>query len=277
MMTSPARRFTNCLRYIFTLLLTGTVLAAQSELDQRLIEPVPDATDEASRKIITTHLKAVGGERAIARVWSVRMQLDITTRKVPTQMEMAVMRPDSFYIKLETERKGEPVLITSGFDGEQAWIYDQSQKNAFPRETERESIRSEFEQPIVTPLYGWDERPDIYEYLGPVKSNGRECYLVKAYSPEGLTTYYYFDAKTLLLTREGRRELIKDIVVDRDNHVTAYENIDGLWMPTVMEQHMNDEKIGTIKMTSIELNPSDLDLRLFSVPVVEERWLRQSP
>jgi len=219
-------------------------------------------------------MQLVGGQAAIDSIYTMRTRYEMNVRGIDILITHTVAKPDKVHVLIETTVVGKPVRTTGASDGTTAWVFDESVKHPAPLEVELGEVSALNEYEFLTPVHDWKASGDVFEYLGKVKSNGREHYLLKRYTPEGKVTYYYFDAKTLMITREGWKEIMKGVVVENDIYYTDFEKIHGMWIPTRFEIMLEDQRLGYVEATSIEVNP-EIDPSIFRKPEHKERWLRQ--
>ena len=252
------------------MLLTAQNEAGDRSLEAKLLQPVPPRTDAGSRKILDYHVRALGGELALRNVKSIRAKsLTREGKNNDEHAELIVVYPDKFHLRRESKFKGKPSVTTSGSNGEAEWRHEETRERAVP-----EPVSGKSPLPLwITPHLDWEDRNLTYEYLGEAKSRGRKHYLLKQYQPDGQVRYFYFDAKTLLVTREGWEEIVSGTIVDKDVYYTHYEKVDGIWMPTQVEFAMEGQVYGNREYTLIEFNPA-YDPAIFDMPETNEIWLR---
>ncbi|QYY34922.1 hypothetical protein [Ruficoccus sp. ZRK36] len=264
---------------VLCLMVAGTpaTLAKDDDEDSPellLVESIPASTDTASRKIIETHLRALGGPEALVRIQAVRVTSQQREGKTEFEEVLIQARPKRFYQQITTTHLGTDEVLVTGFDGETLWTQETSDKRALPQTISGKELAAAQEGYFLDPCLNWEANGYTFAYMGEVKSTGRKHYLLKLFLPSGHTRFLYFDAKTLLITRIGRETLIKRTIVDMDDYFTSYEKVQGVWFPTAVEKRMEDEVYGHSAVKLIEVNPQ-LEPGLFSMPQVQEIWLRQ--
>lgn len=257
-------------------LLSGLLYAQEEEsLEAKLREPVPPMTDPGSRKIIEAHLSALGGQGRIMMIHNTVSKG--TLREAKDEYDVVYYRAAPNKLRTETsERKmGRTFTDIEGTNGTVAWTFDNRSKNAFPKEMGRKEadefiLQADFYGPFVN----WEQKDNVFAYEGEVKSRGRKHFLVKMYRPNGRATYFYFDAKTMMVTRVGRERIMGKSIVEMDTHYTKYERVNGVWYPSRIEFAIADQVFGSLVLDSIEAN-QPLDPDLFEMPKVREVWLRK--
>ncbi|WOO39271.1 hypothetical protein [Rubellicoccus peritrichatus] len=261
-------------------LLVVPVFAQPNEaesIDAKLREAIPDdGTDAASKKILETHLRSLGG---LGRIMTIRNTVSKgILKEAKEDYDMVYYRAAPDKIRVETSQTfmGRPQTLIEGYNGEIAWEYDKRSENAFPKEVSAKQAADLIQEAdFYGPLVNWEEKGYVFKYEGEVKSRGRKHYLLKMFYPNGRTVYFYFDAKTLLVTRVGREKNVRNTLVDTDVYYTKYDRVDGIWMPVKYEFALEDQIFGSLTLDSIEAN-QPMDLEIFNVPKIKERWLRKN-
>ncbi len=247
---------------------------AEGGLAAQIRETPPARTDAGSRKILETHVQVIGGKEQLAAIHAMETTYELKLRGQEMTITQTQVIPDKAHVEIATVVVGKTYTVTGATDGTTAWILDGTAKHPAPLEVDQAEVKKLSDYDFVSPLVDWEDSGHTYEYLGEAKSSGRKHYLVKAYSPEGDVTYYYFDAKTLMLTRIGWKSIVKSTIVDNDIYATDFEKIQGVWFPTRFEIMLEDQPLGSAAATSIRVNP-DISLSLFRKPEHKETWLRQ--
>jgi hypothetical protein len=285
MLLPPLGRFRTGPGRLFLAVLAFAVLApfslrAQDEsgdgsLYSKLIEPIPDHTDAGSRKIIETHLKALGGQEALNKIEAVRISSHMRRAHFEGDLIMTETgNPYRYHVKTTVKRLGKLYDKFEGYNGEILWEYDPNEKRAFPKQIDGLRLKDAANGFFLDPCLDWEARGCTFEYLGEVKSKGRPHYLLKMYTPAGRTLFLYFEAKTLMITRMGAEIIFGGAIVDEDVYNTSFEKVNGVWFPVAQEYYIDNQKLGEGKITLIEVNP-EIEPGLFDMPKVRERWLRQ--
>lgn len=249
----------------------------EDSVEAKLREAIPDSgTDAASKKIIETHLRALGG---VGRVMTIQNTISKgVLKEAKEDYDVTYYRAAPNKIRTETSQSimGRPQVQLEGYNGEIAWEFDKRAERAFPKEIDAK-VAAELiqEADFYGPLVNWEEKGYIFTYEGEVKSRGRKHYLLKMFYPNGRTVYFYFDAKTLMVTRVGREKNIRNTIVDTDTYYTKYDRVEGVWMPVKFEFALEDQIFGSLVFDSIEAN-QPIDPELFSMPKIKEHWLKKN-
>lgn len=248
---------------------------SEGDIEARLREPIPPATDAASEKIIEAHLRALGGLGRVMAIQNTVSQGTLREAKEESRITYYRAAPNLMRTESVKQQHGRTAEVIRGYNGERAWLFDKSERHPFPttmNEPEARSfiLQADFHGPIINR----EAQGNIFRYEGEVRSRGRKHYLLKMFDPNGRTTYLYFDAETMLVTRTGRQESLHGSIVDFDTYYTRYQRVDGVWMPSEIEMAIGNQVYGTLKWNSIQANQS-LNPEIFEEPKVREVWLRQ--
>jgi len=249
--------------------------ATVTELKKRLREPVPDRTDAASKKIIAHYLKAKGVENQLSSLNAVYLEGQM--REGMNESTVMAWEAPKNKLRVEEVRKklGRQEKIIYGFDGTKAWVYDLTPKKPIVVEKSENEVRKPFRRStIYGPFIDSEAEGWVFEYKGKVVSRGRHNHLIKMYNQDGFTEYFYFDAKTFMLSRHGWDEILQGSIVSKDEYFLKYRRFAGIWVPEVVEFAIEDQVYGKFTLEKCEFNP-ELDADIFTMPQVEERWLRQ--
>ncbi len=257
-------------------LIPGVVPAQEeNDLEAKLRETVPKESDAASIQIIDKHLQVLGG---VGRLRTITNTVSHgIKREGKEEWDITITRAAPNKLRIETTKTemGRPDTTIEGTNGEAYWTFRPEVKNALPAEmSKKQAEQFSLEADFYGPLVNREEKGYIFQYEGEAKSRGRKHYLVKMFYPNGHTAYFYFDTKTLMVTRVGREEIISNTIVDTDTYYTKFERVDGVWMPSQLEFALEDQVFGSLKLSDIEPN-RPLDSTTFDIPRVKEVWLRK--
>lgn len=244
-------------------------------VENKLRDPLPAKSDAASLKIIANYLKVKGGINRILSIQNRVSQAHISEGKSEYNYTLWEAPPCQFHQKKVVSKLGREYVTLTGFDGEVSWIYDLTQKHPFPKETSKADVKKfkrsyDFHGPFIDS----ESKGILFEYEGKVKSRKRDNYLVKLYYPNGLHEYYYFDAKNFMISRRGWKENIGGSIVNKDEFITSYTKINGVWIADTIELAIENQVFGKITIQKIEVN-QPVEANLFSIPKVKEHWVKQ--
>lgn len=246
------------------------------DLEAKLREVVPEETDAASLKIIDKHLQILGG---LGRIKTIINTISRgTLRESKAELDVTLYRAIPDRLRMETTKSvmGRPDTTIVATNGEDYWRFEPTAEHAQPSEMPKKEVRDfKLEADFYGPLVDWRDKGYVFRYEGEVKSRGRKHYLLRMFFPNGRSLFFYFDAKTLMVTRTGQETIVGKSIVDKDTFYTKYERIDGVWMPTQMEFALEGQVYGSMVLSSIEAN-RPLDAGLFDIPKVKENWLRKN-
>jgi len=239
-----------------------------------LREPIPDQSDPVAEKLIATSFKAKGGLTNFLAMRNVKMTTKIREGRRDFERIFYFGYPDKIRIETITRQRGEEFKVIEGFDGENAWVYDLTQKHPFPQEVggarKKEMART---ADFHGPLANWQTKGYVAEYLGPVNSRRFKNYVVKLYDEQGIPQYFYFDAKNYLLTRHGWPTIRNDVIVNHDHFYVKYEKVRGVYLPTTIEMAIESQTYGEIAVENLEFDQT-FPPGFFEIPKVKEVWLR---
>ncbi|WP_309385326.1 LolA family protein [Cerasicoccus frondis] len=269
------------MKTLFTILSVGLMMQValaqtpptEESLEDQLREEVPAESDPVAEQLFATSVKAMGGAGAIQQD-TMSANLKFSEGPNVTDMKIFTKRPGKIRSEIEIEHMGKKHEVITGYNGEEAWTFDTSEKNPFPEKIggkqadELKELAAEDDL-----LLTWKERGCVIKYLGPVNNRRQKNYLVKLYYPNGKTEYFYFHPKNYLITRRGNKQVQSGVIVNVDVFFVKYDKVDGYWLPVKTEIAYEDEVVMKLELSDIQLN-QPLSDSLFNPPEVKEVWLK---
>ncbi len=240
-------------------------------------EPIPDSSDPEALAAVDTYLKAIGGRKALAEVDSLVVEGTLTEGRNQFAFTFYRKNPGLGRHELLLERRyGKETKIITGFDGEEAWIWDQSGDYPFPEIMEGKPAAL-FRR--ICPIFGPFLRPDldpvVFSFEGENTYRGIPVNTIRAWYGDGDYDWYYFHRDNGLLVLKASRELFAGTPTFIDEVFTKYDRVDGVYFPVRSVRMVKNQKIGSREITSIQANTA-LPHSLFTKPKSQERWLRQA-
>ena len=237
-----------------------------SALQEALREPIPAATDDASKKIIAKHLAFRGGEGRLRNLRGVHLSGKFKEGRDEYKVLCWESPADKIRLEQIYRNLGREERVIYGFDGEQGWVHDQRKKDPSPVNKKPEDIprilrQTTFHSPFIDP----EAQGLIFQYEGKVNSRGRSNHLLKMYQPNGLAEHFYFDANTFLITRHSRKEVVKGFVVEKDELFSKYTKVSNIWLPEKVEFAAAKQVYGQFIIDRHVLNPTTA-ADLYSMP-----------
>jgi len=237
-------------------------------------EEAPARTDTLSQKLINNYFMAIGGLDRFLTIYSIQKDGILKEGKNVYMISQWQLEPNYFLEERTLNKGNTKTEILKGYNGTVAWTYEPTEKTALPvvlKAEEREELLRNAD--FYGSFYEHSQRGIIFEYRGTATSKGRKQYLVKGYFPDKQAVYYYFDAKTFLVTRLGTTRMIQGNRVEHDLYIDQYYLVNGIWMPKKISYGYGKEIYGELTWSDFEVN-TEMDKSIFNLPEPNEIWLR---
>lgn len=262
---------------VFTCHLAAQLMPPQTSTPQKdgttLREPVPEESDETSKKIIAQHLKATGGESKLRNLTGIYLEGHM--REGNRNYQVIAWESPRAKIRIEEFSKhlGREQRIIYGFDGTQSWVYDLTTQRPIPKARDHNNVRRILRRnTFYGPFIDAEAQGLKFKYQGRVVSRGKHHHLIKMYHPNGLSEYFYFDTEQFMITRHGWQEIIQDNSVAKDLYFTQYTAVDGIQLPQRIEFALENKTYGAFTIHKYEVNPN-IDPRMYTMPDIKQRSL----
>lgn len=242
--------------------------AAGDESAEREAAPPerPRTTDATSRRLIANYLAASGGRRSHDAVRNIRAAGTIDEAGKTRTFTLIETRDGQRRLSTKWRHLGRDYHEVRAFDGLVAW-----EQQLLPNRKEPEELRGVelgffarqrwLLHPFVLPLGA----KYVFDYQGKAKVKGRPAYIVSAWGPKNVRSWFYFDAGTFLVTRHGGTGLIAGVEEYLDYRATRFEYVDGILLPKEIELLAENDAFGRVIFEKIETNIS-LESDAFAMP-----------
>lgn len=248
-------------------------------------EKMADAAGPSLDEVLADHYEALGGTDAWKAVESVRFE---GTMMMGPGMEapftMTMKRPNR--IRLEFSFQGMTGIQAS--DGETAWMVMPFMGKTEPEEMPAEMAEQFEEQAdIEGPLFDWSEKGHQLELVGAEKMEGTDVYKLKLTRKNGDVRYHYLDGEYFVTIKQEGKAKIQGQEMEIETAIGDYKQVclatsepvddatpcegDVLTLPYSIESKPKGAPSGqTISITSVAINPGDIEDDFFAMPAMEE-------
>lgn len=268
----PQRHLLRLISYSF--LLAIDLLCAKEDPPD---EPMPESSDAKAVAVVEAYLEAIGGRKALGKIDSLVLEGTLTEGRNQYDFTFYRKTPDrGRHERLLQARYGEEIKIITGFDGEQAWTWDQSGDYPYPDIMEgKPAALFRRKCPIFGPFFRPGLEPVIFSFEGEKTYRGIPVKMIRAWYGDGDYEWYYFHRDNGLLLLKASREIFAGTPTFIDEVFTKYDQVADVYFPVRSVRRVRDQKIGSREITSVQPNPN-LPHSLFTKPKSKERWLRQA-
>lgn len=156
--------------------------------------------------IISTHIKALGGEDAIKEIKSLKLTgiLEFSTSDVKYNLTIYKMHPNRY--RFEMEYRG--TTIVEAYDGDVVWHISPPDgiHSPMPFKNEVQASKIKSEADIFSPLIDWKVKGYKVDYLEKKTGGNLEWLQLKVTFKDNYVTDYFLDSSNYLLTKFIRLE-----------------------------------------------------------------------
>jgi hypothetical protein len=230
----------------------GTILPAQAQ-------PNAQGNSPSAQEVVDRFIKSIGGREAFLKLESqhAKGRFEMPEQGISGPLEVFSAKPDNLLVKITLGPIGE---ISTGFNGEVAWLMNAATGPMLLEGKQREQIKEQAD------FYAVLRDPENYtsmENLGKTQFEGKETYELKLVKKSGQELTEYFDVETGLLAGFKARQETELGPMLVTNLVNEYKQFGDVRVPTKMIQKIGPiEQVMTIN--SVEFNK--VDPKVFELP-----------
>lgn len=274
---NPFMRLIHPLATTALLVLTAGLLCGQ---DSTPASPWPEThkpsqTDANSRKLIDLHLKARGGQDALAEVRQIVIEGTLTDGQETFRIEQTHLRPSALREEVYRTHVGRDYRTVRGTTGDTVWqqVVLPDKKLPHPLNgTEADLFDLEARIPFL--FLDWEEQGLIFQYQGESPYAGQPAYVLHGWLPSGLQLDVFLDARTFHILNYRHAYPIAGQPVMVDRTPVGLIKVDGVWWERGYKLHIRGKDFRSKAYQSVQtIVPADL--RFFSEPPTNERWIRR--
>lgn len=212
-------------------------------------------------QILEKYAQALGGPAAYekATTWTMRGTVEVPDDNVTGTAQLWAKAPGSYRLALEIPGYG---VVETVLDGEHAWKRDPDSGIRAMSSGDLELTKRDHH------FYREMKLKELFPTLrvaGTEKVNDRNVYLIEAAPASGPAEKLYFDSGSgLLVKREFERVTLEDGIVQYTVMYSDYREVDGVKVPSVIEQRSPDNTM-ILKFSEIKQN-APLEDKTFAKP-----------
>ena len=216
--------------------------------------PLAAADPAAARVLLDQAIRAHGGEAALARATIMSQKLKGTVFQVGGDIalnaELVLHLPDQIRATLQIEANQQKIKTTLVADGDKGWR-DVDGNVLEMTKSELQELRDDnYIQWLMTivPL----KDPSIaLELLPEIRLDGRPAVGLKASRKGFPDVKLYFDRRNDLLVKIDRKGKFGGLGIDKEYRFEAYQDFDGVKLPTKITESLNGKKFTETQVLSI--------------------------
>lgn len=156
---------------------------------------IPAMAEMTADEIITKHIEAYGGAKAMTDVKSMTMKGSMFAQGMPLDLTAYIVLPGKSYMQVSASGM---VMYAGGTNGTEAWATQMGQTFILEGK-EKAELESQAEQ---FTLLDYKKKGGSAKFVGEDLVKGAKAYKVEYVSAKNDTTIYFFDATTYYIVRE---------------------------------------------------------------------------
>ena len=221
-------------------------------------QQTPSVTPEA-KAIISRHIAALGGEKAMASVTSMRASgsLSMPAQGITGTVEISAARPNKTLLKAEIAGIGK---LESAFDGQRGWTVDPIMGPSLltGKQLDQAKFDAAFESTFLDPA-----RYTSLTVAGTATFDGRKMHRIDAVNALGDKSIEYFDAETGLHAGSTSSRETPMGNVEVTSFIRDYRKVGGsLQAHQLVQKMMGVEQVITLEKFELNVVPADA----FAIP-----------
>jgi hypothetical protein len=264
---------------LLSLVLTGSLVAqTTTEIateEGNTVNTRPDSSSPAALKIIQNYITASGGYKNHLNIKSILAKGTITEANLTRSFELIETSEGLRHITYRWRKQGRDHVETMASNGSIVWS-QQTAPKSIPAKVIKgaEAVHFINQFWFLNPALAAKKTDFVYAIQGSAKVFSRSTYLVIAYNPQNVRSWFYFDKETFLPIRWGGLGKVAGSEEYLDYRSTRFEYTDGVLRPKAIDLIVENDAFGTINFSSIQSNV-EVDQENFELPVYESPVLRQ--
>jgi hypothetical protein len=207
--------------------------------------------DATVQDIIENYCRARGEEK-FAKLQSYQME-GIRVRNDVMPVFYYRTRPNMYMMKFDL---GDMTAYRV-YDGEIGWYTAPWRGVVNPEELQKEASEaiagsSDFDDPLAS----WKAKGNNLKLIGDEQVEGKNHFVIEMeLNTSGLTSLYYIDKETYLLTKikmirpRGEQNVVNEILY------SDYRSVNGIMFPFIIEEYTNGSRVVTSEFDEVILNP----------------------
>ncbi|MFN7993986.1 MAG: hypothetical protein U0Q18_10310 [Bryobacteraceae bacterium] len=223
---------------------------------------VPLLAQTTVDQVLEKYTQAIGGQAAVEKVTSRTWKgtVEIPDDNVTGTVQMVAKAPDRFHMMMDIPGYG---VVETVLDGQNGW--EKNPDSGVHAMSNQDLAVARREHLFYRELKIKEMFPKL-TMLEDGKVNGRPVHVIEAAPESGTAEKLYFDTESgLLLKRDYERITLEDGIVQYEMVLSDYRDVDGLKIPTTIEQRSPDST--TIFKYSEIKNDSPVEDNAFAKPV----------
>ena len=156
---------------------------------------IPAVAEMTADEIITKHIEAYGGAKAMGDVKTMTMKGSMFAQGMPLDLTAYIVLPGKSFMQVSANGM---VMYAAGTNGKDAWATQMGQTFILEGK-DKADLESQAEQ---FTLLDYKKKGGTAKFLGEDLVKGAKAYKVEYVSAKNDTTTYFFDAATYYIVRE---------------------------------------------------------------------------
>lgn len=235
----------------------------------------PLENDKNSNRVLDNYFKATGGRYAHTQINSIRATGIYQDAEHSKEFELFETKDGQRRLTFKWKFKGRYYRETFGYNNQIIWKQTLAPQKQLPETFEgAEANHFAHQNWLLHTFMLPSQKSHTFQYQGKSRINGRNNYMLIAYGPNDIRSWYYFDSKRFLLTRNGGKKPLANTIVNVDYQASHFKAIDGVLLPTKIYLVTGNQSFGHIEFQTIESNPA-ISGALFNKPQDNQYILRQ--
>jgi hypothetical protein len=221
------------------------------------------AASVTAEQILTTYIKAIGGQDAAAKLKTIVYTGSIQRSEGRTDsVEITMKGTDKYLVKIKTAQG----TFVQGIDGAVGWVKD----NRGSRQLASADLEQVKQRAVVYGAIKVAEPPAQMRVVGLEKLGDRDAYVLSVTTGPQTTRKYFFAAQTGLLLRMVTTKQTMLVPLPEQMDFEDYRDVDGVKMPfTILTSDVDVFSPATRKFTDIKLNVA-VDDAVFKMPASQK-------
>ena len=232
-----------------------------------LVAPAAASAMDAD-ELIAKHLEAIGGEKNLRAIESVKATGKFMTQGMEIPFTMTHKRPNR--MRLEAQVMG--MTMVQCYDGERGWAVNPMTGSEDPQpmsEIEEKGFKLQADMDGL--LVDYADKGYTVEYLGEDEVEGTAAHKLRLDTGEDIVLEYFIDNDYVLIIKQDSKLTFEGNEIESSTNKSDYQEIEGMVVPFAIETRRGDAVMNQIMIETVEYDvPVDETIFVMPEKQVEE-------